>query len=105
MTSGKNPSFEGVVIARKHGNEPGGSFTVRKLSGGIAVEKYTQYIPYFKKIEIVSRTKIKRAKLYHLKKTTRSSKRLVWIQEQTWKQLLKIKITNKILRFLSEYFI
>src|SRR3989344_682163 len=30
--------FEGVVIARKHGNEPGGSFTVRKLSGGIAVE-------------------------------------------------------------------
>ena len=70
--------FEGVVIARKHGNEPGGSFTVRKLSGGIAVEKiYPIYSPTLKKIEIVSRTKIRRAKLYHLREDHhRSSKKI-----------------------------
>ena len=56
----------------------GGSFTVRKLSGGIAVEKiYPIYSPTLKKIEIVSRTKIKRAKLYHLREDHhRSSKKI-----------------------------
>lgn len=70
--------FEGVVIARKHGNEPGGSFTVRKLSGGIAVEKiYPIYSPTLKKIEIISRTKVRKAKLYHLRgEHYRSSKKI-----------------------------
>ncbi|MDP3764146.1 MAG: 50S ribosomal protein L19 [bacterium] len=72
--------FEGVVIARKHGNEPGGSFTVRKLSGGIAVEKiYPIYSPTLKKIEIVSRTKVRKAKLYHLReKYHRAPKRVMF---------------------------
>ncbi|MEK9174904.1 MAG: 50S ribosomal protein L19, partial [Patescibacteria group bacterium] len=49
--------FEGVVIAKKHGTEPGATFTVRKISGGIAVEKINPlYSPTLKKIEVVSRT-------------------------------------------------
>lgn len=72
--------FEGVVIARKHGKEAGGSFTVRKISGGIAVEKiYPIYSPTLKKIEIVSRTKVRKAKLYHLReKYHRAPKRVIF---------------------------
>ena len=32
-------AFEGLIIARKHGNESGGTVTVRKVSGGTGVEK------------------------------------------------------------------
>lgn len=61
--------FEGVVIAKKHGAEPGASFTVRKIAaGGVAVEKiYPLYSPTLKKIEVVSRPKVRRAKLYFLR--------------------------------------
>ncbi len=61
--------FEGVVIAKKHGAEPGASFTVRKIAaGGVAMEKiYPLYSPTLKKIEVVSRPKVRRAKLYFLR--------------------------------------
>ncbi len=65
--------FEGVVIARKHGSEPGATFTVRKIAaGGIAVEKiFPLYSPTLKKIEVVSRPKkVRRAKLYFLRERT-----------------------------------
>ncbi|MFY9493172.1 MAG: 50S ribosomal protein L19 [Minisyncoccia bacterium] len=64
--------FEGIVIARKHGTEPGGSFIVRKIAaGGVAVEKiYPLYSPTLKKIEVVSRPKVRRAKLYFLRNRT-----------------------------------
>lgn len=70
--------FEGTVIAKNHGTEPGATFTVRKISGGIAVEKiYPLYSPTLKKIEIVSHSKVRKAKLYHLRnKFNRASKRI-----------------------------
>jgi len=61
--------FEGVVIAVKHGKEAGGTFTVRRVSGGIGVEKiFPIYTPLIEQIEIVKRSKVRRAKLYHIKK-------------------------------------
>jgi len=62
--------FEGVVIAKNHGAEPGATFTVRKIAAaGVAVEKiYPLYSPTIKKIEIVSRPKVRQAKLYFLRK-------------------------------------
>ncbi len=71
--------FEGVVIARKHGAEPGATFTVRKIAaGGVAVEKiYPLYSPTLKKIEIVSHSKIRKAKLYHIRnRFSKTSKRI-----------------------------
>ena len=61
-------AFEGVVIARKHGNEPGATFTVRRTTGGYGVEKiFPLYSPNIDKIEIVKRAKVRRAKLYHIR--------------------------------------
>lgn len=69
--------FEGLVLARKHGTEPGATFTVRKVSDGIGVEKvYPLYSPMIDKIEITRRSKVRRAKLYHIReKVAREIKR------------------------------
>ncbi len=69
--------FEGVVLARKHGTEPGATFTVRKVASGVGVEKiYPLYSPNIDKIEIVKRAKVRRAKLYFIReKVAREIKR------------------------------
>ncbi len=61
-------AFEGLVLARKHGTEPGATFTVRKVTSGVGVEKiYPLYSPNIDKIEILRRAKVRRAKLYHIR--------------------------------------
>lgn len=69
--------FEGLVLARKHGNEAGATFTVRKVTSNVGVEKiFPLYSPMIDKIEIVRRAKVRRAKLYYIrKKFTREIKR------------------------------
>lgn len=70
-------AFEGVVLARKHGREAGATFTVRRTEGGYGVEKiFPLYSPVIDKIEIVKRSKVRRAKLYHIReKAAREIKR------------------------------
>jgi large subunit ribosomal protein L19 len=69
--------FEGIVIARKHGSEPGATITVRKVTGGIGVEKtFPLYLPTIEKFEVVKASKVRRAKLYYLRgKTARETRR------------------------------
>jgi large subunit ribosomal protein L19 len=69
--------FEGIVLARKHGDEAGATFTVRKVSSGVGVEKiYPLYSPLIEQIEIVKRAKVRRAKLYYIReKVAREIKR------------------------------
>lgn len=64
----RSQAFEGIIIARKHGTEPGATFTVRRSSGGFGVERvFPLYSPNIEKIELVRRSKIRRAKLYHIR--------------------------------------
>ena len=61
-------SFEGQVIARKHGNEIGATITVRRTSGKVEVEKiFPIHSPIISKIELLKRGKVRRAKLYYLR--------------------------------------
>lgn len=69
--------FEGIVLARKHGDEAGATFTVRKVVDGIGVEKiFPLYSPLIDKIEILRRSTVRRAKLYYIReKVAREIKR------------------------------
>ena len=69
--------FEGLVIARKHGTEAGGTFTVRRVSSGVGIEKvFPLYSPMIDKIEIVKRSRVRRAKLYYIReKVAREARR------------------------------
>jgi|SRR3989338_5718664 len=61
-------AFEGLVLSRKHGLEPGATFTLRKVISGVGVERiFPLYSPEIDKIEIKSRTKKRRAKLYYVR--------------------------------------
>jgi len=64
--------FEGLVIAKRHGNEPGATFVVRKKIAGIGVEKtFSVHSPTIKKIEITKRAKkVTKAKLYWARNKT-----------------------------------
>ena len=58
--------FQGVVLRRKRGTM-GASFTVRKISHGIGVEKtFAFHNPRLEKIEVVTRGRVRRSKLYYL---------------------------------------
>ena len=70
-------SFEGLVLARKHGSEPGATFTVRGTVAGVGVEKvYPIHSPKISKVDVLSSPKkVSRSKLYYVsdlsKKATR----------------------------------
>src|SRR3989338_801877 len=69
-------AFEGLVIARKHGREAGGTFTVRRIASGVGVEKiYPLYAPMIDRVEIVKHSRVRRAKLYFIRdKAARESR-------------------------------
>ena len=78
--------FEGLVIARKNGGIRE-TFTVRKISFGVGVERtFPAYSPRIDKIEVVREGKVRRAKLYYIRDL--SGKAGVKVKE-------KIKVSDK----------
>lgn len=61
-------AFQGVVISKRRGTT-NATFTVRKVSYGIGVERiFPLHSPIIGKIEIVSRGRVRRSKIYYLRK-------------------------------------
>ncbi len=68
--------FQGTVIKRR-GGSLGKTFTVRKISSGIGIERiFPLHSPNIDKIEVIRRGKVRRAKLYYLRGLTGKSARI-----------------------------
>lgn len=68
--------FEGVVLAR-NGSGPRATFTVRKLSFGVGVERvFPVHAPIISKIEVVRKGDVRRSKLYYLRDRVGKSARI-----------------------------
>lgn len=61
--------FEGLVIAKKHGQGLNGSFTVRKIAtGGVGVERvFPLHLPSIVRVDRVKQARVRRAKLYYMR--------------------------------------
>ena len=61
-------AFQGVVISKRKGSS-NATFTVRKVSYGIGVERiFPMHSPIIDKIEVITRGRVRRAKIYYLRK-------------------------------------
>lgn len=74
--------FEGIILARKHGQGITSTITVRKVIDGVGVERiFPLHSPAIEKIEVLNRSKVRRAKLYYLRtargKKTRLKKKFI----------------------------
>ena len=68
--------FEGVVI-RQRGGGAGASFTVRRVSYGVGVERtFPQHSPRIDRIQVVKRARVRRSKLYYLRDLAGKAARL-----------------------------
>lgn len=80
-------AFEGLVLARKHGTSPSATFTVRKISNAVGVERiFPLYSPMIDKIEVTKKTKTRRSKLYYIR--DKASKEI----RRKMKQILQSKV-------------
>jgi len=69
--------FEGLVISKKHGQGVNSMITVRKISHGVGVERiFPVHSPNIEKIEVVKKSKVRRAKLYYIRHKTAKQARL-----------------------------
>lgn len=97
----RTQTFEGLVIAKKHGSGVNATFTVRKISEGIGVERiFPLYCPSIIKIETIKRSKVKRAKLYYMreragKKARMKTKELLGVEWSSEKKEAPKEVENK----------
>lgn len=74
--------FQGVVIRKHGGTELGATFTVRKVSYGNGVERtFPVHSPLVQKLEVATRGRVRRARLYYLRQRTGKKAR---IRERAW---------------------
>lgn len=89
----KIQQIEGLVLSRKHGQEPGATITLRRVIDGVGVEWILPlFSPLITKIEVLKASRVRRAKLYYLRE--KSSKQV--------RKKLKIAAKQKALDDLLE---
>ncbi len=70
-------NFQGTVIQRKNPNTNGESFTVRKISGGVAVERIFPLLsPSVDKIELIRKGSVRRARIFYIREKQGKSARI-----------------------------
>jgi len=68
--------FQGVVIRRRRGTTDA-TFTVRKVSDGVGVERiFPMHSPYIERVEVVSEGRVRRSRLYYLRKLRGKASRI-----------------------------
>lgn len=91
--------FEGLTIATKHGHGLDGTFTVRKESFGVGVERvFPLHSPNIVKIERVKQSKVRRSKLYFMRELSGKNARLkdlnrdykIWEEKEAEEELQRI---------------
>jgi len=76
--------FEGTVLKRTKGNHADASFTVRKVSYNIGVERtFPLHSPRIEKVELVSRSKVRRSRLFYLRPLRGKATRMKTLFETT----------------------
>ncbi len=94
--------FEGLVLSRKHGNEPGATITVRKTSMGVGVERiFPVFSPNIDKIEVVKRGKTRKSKLYYIRdKVNKAIRRVLrkvgQVELSTKSEMIRIQEEKKV---------
>lgn len=81
-------AFEGLVLSRKHGDEAGATFTVRKVVDGVGVERiFPLYSPVIDEIEILRRSEVRRSKLYFIREKASKEIRRQMSKERSMKEV------------------
>jgi large subunit ribosomal protein L19 len=87
--------FEGTVI-QKRGKGVSQSFTVRKMSSGVGVERvFPMHSPFLANIEVVKEGKVKRAKLFYLRKIRGKAAKIEEMEKEEGKEEGKKEAENK----------
>jgi large subunit ribosomal protein L19 len=76
--------FEGIVLKRSKGNHADATFTVRKVSYNIGVERtFPLHSPRIEKVELVTRAKVRRSRLFYLRPLRGKATRMKTLFETT----------------------
>ena len=82
--------FEGVVLARKHGNGITATVTVRKVIEGIGVERvFPLHLPTITKIDVLRHSKVRRANLYYIR--DKAGREVRKRMKQVWREAAPAK--------------
>ena len=72
LINGKKQSFEGLVIAKKHGKGLSGTVTVRKVVDKVGVEKvFPLHSPTIQSIEVLKKGRTRKSKIYYIREKTK----------------------------------
>ncbi len=70
--NGKKQSFEGLVIAKKHGKGLSGTITIRKVIDKVGVEKvFPLHSPTIEKVEVSKKGRTRKSKIYYIREKTK----------------------------------
>lgn len=92
----KTQQIEGLILSRKHHNEPGATITLRRIIDGVGVEWIIPlFSPLIQKVELIKASRVRRAKLYYLRnKSSKQVRKKLKIAAKE-KEPIQAKIENK----------